>query len=991
MNKKVVLSVLSTAVVASMATAAFAKPATGLYIGGSVDKYYSITQFLNNEDQVIDEINNTGFPNVLYVDDQGNAATIGQVVNADDLNDVLKKATLEDFQGNTYAKADGTTYDPSKDSDLTGAPAGDLKVESVSAINASQIEVKFGAEVDKESAEDLANYTVSAAGVDKVAAKLVDSKTVVLTLDPTDVVTAGLNQSTVEVSVADVKSAADDSKAIESFTGKVSFLDLTVPQAVSAKLIGPGKVAVTFNEPVSATSGFLIDGGQYSVTVDTASVDYAAKTVVLNTGTLSQGEHTITVNPDGDKSVKDGAGLFVAKTDVKFTVADDVTAPVLVSATASGQNAVVLTFDEPISGLDAGDVYHTANTEAYRNTAVEEVAGSAKKQWKVTFGNPLPTGTVTINVAKEAIQDNFNNKNASVLSTTVSVVSDSVKPTVTEVKVVNASQVTLAYSEAVVGADLKANYKVTDKDGKTVTGYGISYDAATKKATITFSPALKEGAAYTIAVTGIKDTAVVPNEIDAYTTNITVADKTAPSVAGDGLYDKDTNKIVIFFSEAMNGADLLDKSKYTLATSSVQVELPSTATLAVGPNNSSVNITLPSVVKDANGTDITDAINKVIVGQVRDQAGNKTATVFSEVALDSDAGEIGVVADSAVTVDTKTVQFAVNKPLKTVVASDFKLDSTAVEFAKYENKTLKDGTYGSIVTLQVALPFATDATPAVNTVANPTSVSIYGDKFAGSTTIATSADGVAPAIADKNGDKKLDGKDLAFTFNATGDITDVTVTFSEALKQSTVSVDDFEVPGYTVADLAVNSNEVKLKLSPVVETGTSFKVNFVGNVSDAEDNAYKTAKEITVLAADYAVTSALYVVNNSTNETLDAALQNPTLALDLTTYKHLNTDQRADLGADFLDDAPYTTVDEVQDALDALVPVQALKEINWAAENGDWSGAKVSMFTAAGITGVTDANYNAVKAALENSPNKGQEEKAEVQAIVDEVNGVPAP
>lgn len=528
----------------------------------------------------------------------------------------------------------------------------------------------------------------------------------------------------------------------------------------------------------------------------------------------------------------------------------------MASATANSQYEVVLTFDEAITGLNKANVYHTAKTAAYTADDVEEVVGSNGTQWKVTFKNPLPTGNVTISIDKEAIQDAFGNKNSSVLSKTVSVAADTVKPTVTELKVVNASQVTLSFSEEVTGADSKANYKVTDKDGKTVTGYSIVYNE--KKATITFNPVLKEGATYTIELIGVKDKAVVPNEIEKYVTNFTVADKTPPKVSENGVYDKEARKIVIFFSEAINGTDLLDKSKYTLVAGNVQVALPSSASVAVGPNNTSVNITLPTVVKDANDNDITNAIDKVIVGQVRDLAGNKTATVFSTVDLSSDAGELtgeNVVEGSAVTVDTKTVQFTINKPMKTVVAADFTVNDKAVKFAKYENKTLKNGTYGSVITLQVAEAWNTDATPAIKTTDEPKSVSMYGDKFASSTTLAaTSEDGVAPAIKDKNGDNKLNGEDLEYTFDGKGNVTSVTVTFTEALKQSTLSVDDFEVPGYTVADLNLvgSGKQVKIDLKPVAEKGTSFKVNFVGSVSDLNDNVFNTAKEITVLPAHYA-------------------------------------------------------------------------------------------------------------------------------------------
>lgn len=176
MNKKVVLSVLSTAVVASLATSAFAAPSAGLYIGGNVDKYYSLTDFVNNEVSARGEINSVGLDNVLYIDSKGNGATVKKVALADTLNDALTKVTLEDFAGNVYKNAKtGETYDPSKDPDFIG---GDLKVESVSAITKTSVKINFNKAVDSVTKD---NFTI-AGGVVNAATLSEDKKSVTLTV-----------------------------------------------------------------------------------------------------------------------------------------------------------------------------------------------------------------------------------------------------------------------------------------------------------------------------------------------------------------------------------------------------------------------------------------------------------------------------------------------------------------------------------------------------------------------------------------------------------------------------------------------------------------------------------------------------------------------------------------------------------------------------------------------------------------------------------------
>lgn len=153
MNKKLVLSVLSTAVVASMASAAMAKPGAGLYLGGDVDKYYSTDAFLSdtNFDNALDQLIDA-LPDVVFVNDEGKGANIQDILAlpADgDVSSVLHALSKADFGDNTYTAinedgSEGEPYIPANDSDLGDVPA-DLQVESVSAITKTGVEVKFAA------------------------------------------------------------------------------------------------------------------------------------------------------------------------------------------------------------------------------------------------------------------------------------------------------------------------------------------------------------------------------------------------------------------------------------------------------------------------------------------------------------------------------------------------------------------------------------------------------------------------------------------------------------------------------------------------------------------------------------------------------------------------------------------------------------------------------------------------------------------------------
>lgn len=178
MNKKLVLSVLSTAVVASMASAAMAKPQPGFYVGGDVDKYYSIDAFLGDHfddalDNIISELGDT-----VFVDKDANAAPFVEALDAntaEELAAIMKPATVATFNGNVYTNVEDPTadpYNPANDPDLKPGVPVEWKIDSVSAIETTYVEVTFPA-----LAEALEGVTV----------EVKDSKNNVVEVQPTNI------------------------------------------------------------------------------------------------------------------------------------------------------------------------------------------------------------------------------------------------------------------------------------------------------------------------------------------------------------------------------------------------------------------------------------------------------------------------------------------------------------------------------------------------------------------------------------------------------------------------------------------------------------------------------------------------------------------------------------------------------------------------------------------------------------------------------------
>lgn len=279
MNKKVVLSVLATAVVASMAASAFAAPKTGLYIGGNVKKFYSNNTLLNMTKDARatykNELKTIGFQNLVYVNVKGQGATIQEMINLGTkvaMADPLKKSDFLDSYG--VVQNDGTvsgTEEPGKLVDPT--TPGELKVESVSAINASQIEVEFSAPVTNagntlfdatSKVITTANLTVTPLGSaspisagDLQGSLSEDGKTLTITnVDDTD---KFAGQYAVYLKKDVVASKNDANQFAPEFNGTVTVNDTTKPVLSDVKY-GVNTATVTFSEPLASVGTVSLDG-----------------------------------------------------------------------------------------------------------------------------------------------------------------------------------------------------------------------------------------------------------------------------------------------------------------------------------------------------------------------------------------------------------------------------------------------------------------------------------------------------------------------------------------------------------------------------------------------------------------------------------------------------------------------------------------------------------------------------------------------------------
>ncbi|UFJ61984.1 Ig-like domain-containing protein [Brevibacillus sedimenti] len=354
MNKKLVLSVLSTAVVASMAASAMAKPDAGFYVGGQVDKYYNIDAFFNHFDEALDEIVDN-LDSTTYVDADGNAASFQDILTANgDLSKVMEPARLDHFEKNPYAIVDGTgSYNPEEDEDLLPpVDGGELKVESVTAITKTELKVTFNHAIDAAAAENfkIPGLNVESASLDETK-KVVTLKVSGAEAHKTYELTAtGLKVN--GTTIADIKKTFEMPDATELFKLSVKAADPVL------KADGASKTLVTFE--VKDAAGNPITAGDIEVAFSTTYGSFAEKRVTVQNGVatvlLTSEFLTSDVNANiiaqiVEAADKDLIGLKAETTVVFSPNPDDVVIgekPVIASAGASQADRVVVYFNKDI-------------------------------------------------------------------------------------------------------------------------------------------------------------------------------------------------------------------------------------------------------------------------------------------------------------------------------------------------------------------------------------------------------------------------------------------------------------------------------------------------------------------------------------------------------------------------------------------------------------------------------------------------------------------
>lgn len=601
----------------------------------------------------------------------------GKVVEFKLANNEVVKVTLETaLKANTATevKFSHNSYDYTES--VTWVVTAATKIDSVTATNYKEVTVKFDGEVEAKTAENEDNYKVT--GVTFESATLSADKRSVSLLVAQD---GGKlpEQKDAKFEINGVKNS-DGSRTFKE-TVTIRAVDTQLPEVTEVVGLGTKAFKVVFSEPVQATtasniSNYKIDGKAVS-----GWVKFTYPNVAFITTDLAVGEHTLNI-----QGVTDFASFKVSPTDVKFTVAEDKTAPEVVSVKTKDLTKVEVEFNESVKSVDKA--YHTSSGKTADKVEIKDnvvILTFSTESKKLSLGE----NTIYLDGVRD-YSDNSANREAKVTP-----VLDTTRPTVTDVKVDvkdNNTLLTVEFSKDVKLSDIqnRDNFVLKNSKGEVVTDKGFnsgkpvnvpSFEVSTSKTynnrVVIKSIGKLPAGKYTLDVANIRDTASIGNTMLPQTLSVDVTNSDALQLVRawvDSESDNDDVYIDVQFNRAVavegNGS-ALDINKYSYVTGTVYSAFPTKNASAPALRNAeTVRLTIPK--KDFDPAKLTGADLRVV--NVADLNGNYLTDLQIPI---SPSVAIPVKSVKATALDKVKVEF--NGNITSVVSSDFYFGTGSVQ------------------------------------------------------------------------------------------------------------------------------------------------------------------------------------------------------------------------------------------------------------------------------------------------------------------------
>jgi S-layer homology domain len=568
------------------------------------------------------------------------------------------------------------------------------EVTSVSAINGTQVVVKFNHKVD---GDNLGTYTFSD-GKNATAKLLADEKSVLLTLDAAyDNTKAHTVAVTVENAVV-----AGTENTFPIFTSVVAFEDKVAAGVAEVKSVTKGatadKATITFTEPVK--EGLIkLNGTSYQISAYLGGKESVSSVELTSLSLDSSKTHSLEV-----VNLKDAAGNVVALTTKQFNVTKDAVAPVVSSVEAHGDYKVLVTFDKKINAttVAAGDVkvadellndipvasFLPLNGDT---TGTKFVVTLDKSNAKVSglFANKT-SRALTLVFADKSVDDALGNQLAAVTKS-VTLAKDATAPSVTGITYKkNADKevetITVTFDENITDITnvpaFLSKFTVVNANGvqknNILTGATVTVSGKTAVINIT-DVALYGKHSFQIAAGASQDLALSANNSAAYTGIVDFGP--APSSSGtfelpaNAIDDSTENVIKITFAKAVKGGAVVGSATDVNNYSVNGKALPTGTTITLDANQLVATITLAEGFT-ANDTDAIFTINNV--QQLTGEVIKPVTTTISVV------DNVAPVLESARVIDADTIELTYSEALAVVSGGDV-LDELEI----YEGTTKK--------------------------------------------------------------------------------------------------------------------------------------------------------------------------------------------------------------------------------------------------------------------------------------------------------------
>lgn len=486
----------------------------------------------------------------------------------------------------------------------------DLAVESVSAINATQVEVKFAVKVDKDVAEDETNYEIGDTTA-STAELADDGQTVTLNFGSS---IEGYDQT---VEISPITTAADQTKETEKYVGLLNYKDTVKPtvSTVTAKTgtATVGSVTVKFSEPVAPGATFKVNGN--TVAAGNVSALSSNDTEVTLSGLALEPSSTNTLEVIAltDKAIEPN---ITVSQKVSFVAEADTDAPQATVEIVSDK-FIDLTFNKEVdpATVTNGSVTlagedGTPVTLNPADVAVHPEDNGSNTKFRVTLPDlytSKDSRTLTLTLTN-TITDTLGNK-LDPVAQTLAVSKDKVKPTVTTTQFVKdkdgyVTKIILNYSEELAaGTPSLSGVQVVDSEGRENTSVLASasvspVSAGDKKVEINVPAANKvETGSFNISLPKefVTDNSHGANKSAAQTVSVTFGSEANAFVIPVGNISSNpvTNVITVNFGEPVKGGNVAgsatDRTNYKLDGN----VLPEGTKIVLNPAGTEATITLP--------------------------------------------------------------------------------------------------------------------------------------------------------------------------------------------------------------------------------------------------------------------------------------------------------------------------------------------------------------------------------------------------------------